>query len=121
MPPRLLFVTDDRESYSLGNYYLAYQRAFLRHGDVTLCHPLAPLPSLARFDAIILGHAAIEHYARLRGARFVPKRLRLRLWFRHANLRALRRTRAPIVLFTKNDYKHFELKSAFIEYVSPRL
>ncbi len=119
--PRVLFLTDDRESYALGNYYLAYQRAFLRAANTELCHPLAPLPTLEGFDLIVLGHAAIEHYARMRGARFIPARLREHLWLRHAGLRALRRTRAPVVLFTKNDYKHFRRKRAFIRYLAPRL
>lgn len=118
---KVLFLTDDRESYSLGNYYLAYQRAFARHADATLVHPLDRLPRLDRFDLVVLGHAAIEHFARLRGARFLPTMVRDRLWFRHAGLRALRRTRTPTVLFTKNDYKHFALKNAFIAYVRPRL
>jgi glycosyltransferase involved in cell wall biosynthesis len=118
---KILFVTDDRESYALGNYYLAYQRAFLRHGDVALAHPLEPLPNPDRFDLIVLGHSAIENYARMRGKRFVPGPLRHRLWFRHAGLRALRRSKTPAVVFTKNDYKHFEIKNAFIDFVRPRL
>jgi glycosyltransferase involved in cell wall biosynthesis len=118
---KILYVTDDRESYSLGNYYLAYQRAFLRKEQVTLRHPLDGLPDPAGFDLVVLGHAAIEHFARIRGARFIPSRVRSRLWFRHAGLRALRRSRTPVVLFTKNDYKHFELKNAFISFVRPRV
>jgi len=121
MTPSVLFLTDDRASYSLGNYYLAYQRAFERHARVTLSHPLEPLPDPDRFDLVVLGHASVEHYARIRGARFLPSRLRLQLWFRHAGLRALRRTRTPTVLFTKNDYKHFDRKNAFIAFVRPRL
>jgi glycosyltransferase involved in cell wall biosynthesis len=122
--PRLLFLTDDRHSYAEGNYYLAYQRAFLRHADVTLHHPLDALPGLARFDLVVLGHAAIEHFARLRGARLLPRALHQRLarvWARHASLRVLRRTRVPIALFTKNDYKFLEIKSSFIRFVQPRL
>ena len=121
MKPKVLFVTDDRESFADGNYYLAYQRAFLRQTDTTLVHPLAPLPDPARFDLVVLGHAVMEHYARVRGAGFMPWRIRARLWFRHAQLRALRRTKTPTVVFTKNDYKHFEAKNAFIAFVRPRL
>ncbi len=121
MTRKVLFLTDDRESYSLGNYYLAYQRAFSRHAEVTLSHPLDSLPDPARFDLVVLGHAAIEHFARIRGARFLPSRLRTKLWFRHAGLRALRRTRTATLLFTKNDYKHFDRKNAFIQFVRPRL
>ena len=121
LKPRILFLTDDRETYALGNYYLSYQRAFARQGSLTLCHPLEPMPSLRGFDLVVLGHAAIEHYARLRGARFLPSAVVARLWFRHASLRALRRSRVPVVLFTKNDYKHFELKNAFMAFVRPRL
>lgn len=122
LPPKVLFITDDRRSYMLGNYYLAYQRAFERQADVTLAHPLdGAAPDPARFDLVVLGHAAIEHYNRMRGARYVPASVRLRLWFRHRMLRALRRTRTRVVLFTKNDYKHFDIKNAFIEFVQPDL
>jgi hypothetical protein len=57
----------------------------------------------------------------MRGARYVPAPLRLRLWFRHRALRALRQTKTRVVLFTKNDYKHFDIKNAFIEFVRPDL
>jgi hypothetical protein len=100
---------------------LAYQRAFERHASVTLVHPLGVIPDPARFDLVVLGHASIEHFARLRGARYVPAPLRFRLWFRHAALRAFRRSRTPVVLFTKNDYKQFEVKNAFISFVRPQL
>jgi hypothetical protein len=119
--PRVLFVTDDRAGYAQGNFYLAYQRAFLRAYPTTLAHPLEPLPDPAGFDLVVLGHAAIEHYARLRGARLLPSRVRDRLWFRHAALRALRRGRTPVAVFTKNDYKHFARKNAFLAYLRPRL
>ncbi len=118
---RVLYVTDDRESYARGNYYLAYQRAFMRQTDVTLVHPLARWPDPAHFDLVVLGHASVECFARVLAARFLPARVRARLWLRHASLRALRRTRTPIALFTKNDYKHFDLKSSFIAYVQPQL
>lgn len=119
--PKILFVTDDRETYSLGNYYLAYQRAFARSSDLTLCHPLEDMPVPERFDLVVLGHASIEHFARLRGARFLPQQLTTRLWLRHRALRRLRTTRTPVVLFTKNDYKHFAIKNRFIGFVRPRL
>lgn len=122
MPPRVLYVTDDRDTYSRGNYYASYQRAFTRQAEVRLAHPLdEALPDPAGFDLVVLGHAAIENYARIRGARFIPDQARNQLWFRHAGLRALRRSRTPTVLFTKNDYKHFELKNAFVTFVRPRL
>jgi len=119
--PRVLFFTDDRESYALGNYYLAYQRAFERNASVTLAHPLDPAPAPEGFDLVVLGHATIEHFARLRGSRYIPAAIRLRLWVRYRTLRALRRTRTRVVLFTKNDYKQFEVKNAFIEFVRPDL
>lgn len=122
MSRRVLYVTDDRDTYSRGNYYVSYQRAFTRLATVTLAHPLdEALPNPANFDLVVLGHAAIENYSRLRGARFIPARVRNQLWFRHAGLRALRGAKTPTVLFTKNDYKHFDLKDAFVRFVQPRL
>ena len=122
MSRRVLYVTDDRDTYSRGNYYVSYQRAFTRLATVRLVHPLdEALPNPADFDLVVLGHAAIENYVRLRGARFIPARVRNQLWFRHAGLRALRGSRTPTVLFTKNDYKHFDLKNAFVGFVQPRL
>lgn len=118
---KVLFITDDRESYAAGNYYLAYQRAFLRHANVTLGHPLSELPSPNRFDLVVLGHAALENFARIRGSRFIPEVVRERLWFRHLFLSRLRYSRTPTLLFTKNDYKQFELKNAFIAFVRPEL
>src|SRR4029079_18232457 len=56
-----------------------------------------------------------------RAKRFLPTRVRNRLWFRHAGLRALRRAKTPVVLFTMNDYKQFDIKNAFISYVRPKL
>src|SRR5690606_15546943 len=73
------------------------------------------------FDVVVLGHATIEHYARMRGSRFIPSRVRTRLLARHRNLWRLRLARAPKVLFTKNDYKHFDIKNAFIRLVRPNL
>jgi hypothetical protein len=121
VPPRILFLTDDRENYAQGGYHHAYQVAFQRQARTTLRHPLDPLPSLADFDLVVLGHSAIGNFARFRGKRLVPARIRNRLWFRHAGLRALRRSRPPVVLFTMNDYKHFDVKNAFISYVRPKL
>jgi glycosyltransferase involved in cell wall biosynthesis len=118
---RVLFLTDDREGYSQGGYHHAYQLAFQRQTDSTLCHPLDPLPNLDDFDLVVLGHSTMGHFARLPGKRFLPAPIRHRLWFRHAALRALRRTRTPVVLFTMNDYKLFDVKNAFISYVRPRL
>src|SRR5688500_728692 len=107
---KVLFITDDREGYAMGNYYLAYQRAFMRAADTTLVHPLSTLPAPEKFDLVVLGHSAVENYARMSGVRFVPRRLRKYLWFRHASLRALARSKTPVVLFTKNDYKQFGTK-----------
>lgn len=121
MKPRVLFLTDDRESYAQGAYHHAYQLAFQRQTNATLHHPLDPLPDPAGFDLVVLGHSTIGNFGRLRGKRFLPARLRNRLWFRHAGLRALRRARTPIVLFTMNDYKHFDIKNSFIAYVRPNL
>ncbi len=118
---KVLFLTDDRENYPRGNYYLAYQKAFMRRAKVTLAHPLEPMPDPSGFDLVVLGHASIEHFARMRGARFVPKRLRPYTFYRHAGLRALRKTRTPTLLFTKNDYKGMDVKNAFISCVRPKL
>lgn len=118
---KVLFLTDDRSTYAKGNYYLAYQQAFVRHAQVTLCHPLDRLPDPSSFDLVVLGHSAFENFVRLRGGRFVPAAIEARLWFRHAGLRALRRTKTPKILFSKNDYKQFELKNSFISYVRPQL
>jgi glycosyltransferase involved in cell wall biosynthesis len=117
---KVLYLTDDRESYSRGNYYLAYQRAFVRQTATTLQHPLDPLPHLD-FDLVVFGHAAIEHYQRLRGARFVPRAVRPYLWWRHEVLRALRRSKVPKIAFTKNDYKEVDIKQGFISYIRPKL
>jgi glycosyltransferase involved in cell wall biosynthesis len=93
----------------------------MRQTQATLAHPLEPFPDLSKFDLVVLGQAAIENFARMRGERFVPRRARPLLWFRHANLRALRRSRTPKAIFTKNDYKHFENKNGFIAFVQPKL
>jgi hypothetical protein len=119
--PRVLFLSDDREHYSQGAYHHAYRLAFERQTRATVCHPLEPLPSLYAFDAVVVAHSAIGHFARLKGKRFLPAAIRNRLWFRHAALRALRRSPVPVVVFTMNDYKLFDVKNAFIEYVRPRL
>ena len=119
--PRVLFLTDDRENYAQGGYHHAYQVGFQRQTNVTLRHPLEPLPAPGSFDLVVLSHSAIGNFGRLRAKRFLPARIRNRLWFRHAGLRALRRARTPTVLFTMNDYKQFDIKNAFISYVRPRL
>ncbi|MBA2540902.1 MAG: glycosyltransferase family 1 protein [Deltaproteobacteria bacterium] len=118
---KVLYLTDDRESYSRGNYYVAYQRAFVRQTTVTLAHPLEPLPDPAGFDLVVFGHASIEHYGRIRGAQYIPPRLLPHLWWRRSSLRALRRTRTPKIVFTKNDYKKQEIKDGFLQYVRPQI
>jgi hypothetical protein len=119
--PRVLFLTDDRENYAQGGYHHAYQVGFQRQTNATLRHPLEPLPNPGDFDLVVLGHSAIGNFGRLRAKRFLPAQVRNRLWFRHAGLRALRRAKTPIVLFTMNDYKQFDIKNAFISYVRPTL
>ncbi len=112
-------MTDDREQYARGNYYVTYQRAFARTASITLAHPLEPLPNPNNFDLVVLGHAAVENFARIRGARFIPMEVRNHLWFRHRSLLTLRYARTPLVLYSKNDYERFSLKNSFIAFVRP--
>lgn len=121
MKPRVLFLSDDREHYPRGAYHHAYRLAFERQTRATVHHPLDPLPGLRGFDAVVVAHSAIGDFARLRGKRFLPAAIRNRLWLRHAGLRALRNSPAPVVVFTMNDYQQFDVKNAFIAYVRPRL
>ncbi len=118
---KVLFLTDDRQNYRLGNYYLAYQRAFAKETDVTLGHPLEPLPDPALFDLVVFGHASIENFARFKGSRFVPRFVQARQWPRYSFLRAIRRCKTPSIVFTKNDYKDQDLKDGFIQWVRPRI
>jgi hypothetical protein len=118
---KVLFLTDDRQNYRLGNYYLAYQRAFTSQTDITLAHPLEPLPDPARFDLVVFGHASIENFARIRGSRFIPRAVLARQWPRYSFLRAIRRCKTPSIVFTKNDYKDQDIKDGFIQWVRPRI
>ena len=116
---RVLFLTNNRESYVGGNYYQDWILAFKNHHEVTLWGPgyaQPPREAICNADLVVFGHGAIDillmerKWHKSRRSLF-PWRNRLP-WY-NVDFAKLG---CPRILLSKNDYKLIDEKIALAKH-----
>lgn len=107
----VLYLTDNRDNYTQGNYYVDWLNAFKkRFPNLTIYGPgynttLDEIPS--KVDLIVYGHAFMELYLKKKFYLFSSKK------FYGLNLNQYKNTKS--IMFSKNEYKLMDERIDFLK------
>lgn len=103
---RILYITDDRSTYTQGNYYQDYLNAFDKNHEVVVSD-LQDKPDLSLIDLIIIGHGGQELLIKKAPLFSLYRIKKLRI---EKNSKVIASSNIPKILLSKNDYKAFQRK-----------